>query len=72
MNCKHRSNDTDDEQVNILDKENKGTIDSKYCTYCLSSRPNIARGRTDATCYVPHPERRKGKDEVTEREHRAR
>ena len=68
MKWKQRSSETDDEQKTTLDKESKGTIYGKYCTFCLSTRPNIARGLTDATCYAISYILREGAREVKDRE----
>ena len=63
MKWKQRSKKTESEQLHTLDKESKVIITGKYCTYCLSTRQNIVREHTDATCYFLHPERKKKKDE---------
>ena len=63
MKWKLRSDEIEAEQVSALDKESKGTMSGRHCTYCLSTRPNLARGHTDAMCYFLHPELRKERDE---------
>ena len=63
MKWKLRSDEIEAEQVSALDEERKGTMSGKHCTYCLSTRPNLARGHTDAMCYFLHPELRKERDE---------
>ena len=52
-----------DETKYALQNEDKVHINGKYCSHCISTRPNLARGHTDATCYYLHPEKRKEKEE---------
>ena len=68
MKWKQRSDETDDETesvlkideiVSTLKRDNKVTIKGKFCSYCIDTRPYIARGHTDANCYYLHPEKRK-------------